>query len=568
MAATTDGASSAAALDDAADTRRGFAEANNCRVCGAQLAKRLLNPRHHCRICGNSVCSTCSPSTVQLEGEKSLQRACTPCVANAQLAHSLKDRLAHLARHLNAIGGAKSPGSDQPTNLEASVIYCEAALTALEDTRDNHEALKTQLQGMKMRVQSETTRASQEFEKRQQLENELLDAHTALELQVNRELETVQQLESSLSDFRCRLEASESRVGILQLQHSAQQRIQQHLEETLGEVRSKLQDTEASALDAKTAADQQVKVREGLESDVEALRREQAAAEQRSKAAQADLRQQKKVLEKLEGDLREACSAHQLLGAQTEAAEKRAEEAEALGRQARDTLEVALRDLGASGADGDQLKLKLESTEKLHAAATLRCSELETEVSQERNALNELETKVRAAQAAASAPNAETGASAVASCRAALAVAESEAKQALQAKLQLEQDVQEARAAILELGERLHGLCRSQACRPKDGSLREAAQFCQSAMPHIEQVAKDLAESQALAARERELRLAAELAVSAASERPADPRLPTARSIGTTSSRSHLMNESLLGDPRGGERQTCVDRSRQQCTAM
>ncbi|CAE8724275.1 unnamed protein product, partial [Polarella glacialis] len=109
---------------------------------------------------------------------------------------------------------------------------------------------------------------------------------------------------------------------------------------------------------------------------------------------------------------------------------------------------------------------------------------------------------------------------------------------------------------------------RSQACRPKDGSLREAAQLCQSAMPHIEQVAKDLAESQALAARERELRLAAELAVSAASERPADPRLPTARSISTTSSRSHLMNESLLGDPRGEERQTCVDRSRQQCTAM
>lgn len=53
----------------------------NCSVCNAKLGKRFMNPRHHCKTCGKSVCNKCSPSTVMFPG--GLQRVCTPCTSNA-----------------------------------------------------------------------------------------------------------------------------------------------------------------------------------------------------------------------------------------------------------------------------------------------------------------------------------------------------------------------------------------------------------------------------------------------------------------------------------------------------
>jgi len=49
-----------------------------CSLCGKKLGKRFLRPRHHCRVCGRSVCARCSPGTLELE------RACTACVDREQ----------------------------------------------------------------------------------------------------------------------------------------------------------------------------------------------------------------------------------------------------------------------------------------------------------------------------------------------------------------------------------------------------------------------------------------------------------------------------------------------------
>eukprot|EP00747_Dinoflagellata_sp_TGD_P087927 gnl/TRDRNA2_/TRDRNA2_163819_c0_seq3.p1 gnl/TRDRNA2_/TRDRNA2_163819_c0~~gnl/TRDRNA2_/TRDRNA2_163819_c0_seq3.p1 ORF type:complete len:275 (-),score=43.19 gnl/TRDRNA2_/TRDRNA2_163819_c0_seq3:152-934(-) len=58
-------------------------DAPNCTLCGTTFDKRCLKLRHHCRICGKNVCAACSPNQVQLEGQRRLQRACTPCVTVA-----------------------------------------------------------------------------------------------------------------------------------------------------------------------------------------------------------------------------------------------------------------------------------------------------------------------------------------------------------------------------------------------------------------------------------------------------------------------------------------------------
>merc|ERR1719379_1015885 len=72
----------------------------SCGVCGTRFQKRRMTRRHHCRICGKCVCSSCSPSMVQLEGHKKPQRACTPCVKNATVATAVTDRLLSLAARL------------------------------------------------------------------------------------------------------------------------------------------------------------------------------------------------------------------------------------------------------------------------------------------------------------------------------------------------------------------------------------------------------------------------------------------------------------------------------------
>lgn len=54
--------------------------ASKCNLCHIPLGKRRLRPRHHCRLCGKSVCNACSPSFIQLQGLPKPARTCRICV--------------------------------------------------------------------------------------------------------------------------------------------------------------------------------------------------------------------------------------------------------------------------------------------------------------------------------------------------------------------------------------------------------------------------------------------------------------------------------------------------------
>jgi len=55
----------------------------SCSICQRRIGKRVLNRRHHCRMCGRCVCSSCSPSMVQLDPKSGPQRMCVLCVDGA-----------------------------------------------------------------------------------------------------------------------------------------------------------------------------------------------------------------------------------------------------------------------------------------------------------------------------------------------------------------------------------------------------------------------------------------------------------------------------------------------------
>jgi hypothetical protein len=65
-------------------------DSDTCGICGKALGKKRLTGRHHCRQCGKCVCSSCSPSSVQLDPKQGPQRTCTPCVVAAFTALQLK----------------------------------------------------------------------------------------------------------------------------------------------------------------------------------------------------------------------------------------------------------------------------------------------------------------------------------------------------------------------------------------------------------------------------------------------------------------------------------------------
>lgn len=116
---------------------------SNCAICNSSLSKRRLNPRHHCRICGRCVCSACSPSTLQLDGFKGLQRACTPCVRDAQSIPVMKTRLNRLGQQLHCLAGTRRRAFTIGA-LEDVVVICEEATQPLEDLYDKHKAIEVQ----------------------------------------------------------------------------------------------------------------------------------------------------------------------------------------------------------------------------------------------------------------------------------------------------------------------------------------------------------------------------------------------------------------------------------------
>jgi len=150
-----------------------WTEDSACAVCGLELGKRKLRPRHHCRICWGSVCADCSPSSVQLAGEKGLQRVCNPCVQNVQVGPVLRERLDNLCDQLTIIAGLHCPLDGKADTIEDAVQKCESTLPALDRENDNHRRNKEELHEMKTMCAAAETHATEAEIQLKQLSEEL-----------------------------------------------------------------------------------------------------------------------------------------------------------------------------------------------------------------------------------------------------------------------------------------------------------------------------------------------------------------------------------------------------------
>ncbi|CAJ1363526.1 unnamed protein product [Effrenium voratum] len=133
-----------------------FQNAETCALCSLALGKRYMRPRHHCRLCHLSVCAACSPSTIQMKGDSSLQRACNSCMQQMLEMNELQDRMLQVAGDLGSL--ARTSSSPAASVAEA-VAACEAAAAGLQDLRASHDAATTQVSVLKQ--QQQETEAAQ-----------------------------------------------------------------------------------------------------------------------------------------------------------------------------------------------------------------------------------------------------------------------------------------------------------------------------------------------------------------------------------------------------------------------
>lgn len=108
-----------------------WAQDRNCGICDAVLGKRRLRPRHHCRVCGKSVCNACSPNYVKIPDCEKVQRACDQCVAEMQQAHNVRHRMKRIADQLVALSGLQRTNSSNRSTLVDSVWLSEQALLTI-----------------------------------------------------------------------------------------------------------------------------------------------------------------------------------------------------------------------------------------------------------------------------------------------------------------------------------------------------------------------------------------------------------------------------------------------------
>jgi len=99
----------------------------HCAVCTLVLGKRYLRPRQQCGFCDQAVCGGCSPSVVQLPGQKAGQRACVSCIQDAHKASGAKKGLMKLVAELNVLSGAQDVDRT-PSTIDDAVTACDAAV--------------------------------------------------------------------------------------------------------------------------------------------------------------------------------------------------------------------------------------------------------------------------------------------------------------------------------------------------------------------------------------------------------------------------------------------------------
>jgi len=134
----------------------------HCSICSDRIGKRVLKPRHHCRICGRCVCASCSPNSLQIQGKQ--HRVCNCCINNIDNSTRFRHALVLIGDSLSSLAGSSpDPVSGTSTGASSSERYTDEQTVQINEpmscTRKGSEASTRASSGMN--VLSEVSADSQ-----------------------------------------------------------------------------------------------------------------------------------------------------------------------------------------------------------------------------------------------------------------------------------------------------------------------------------------------------------------------------------------------------------------------
>ena len=96
-------------------------DGTQCEVCDCTFDK-LLNRRHHCRACGDLVCSDCSKNKILVDGYDTPQRACDNCYFSANQSRAGKEVSSSTKGSKDATNGGGPPAKRKECQSCGSVF--------------------------------------------------------------------------------------------------------------------------------------------------------------------------------------------------------------------------------------------------------------------------------------------------------------------------------------------------------------------------------------------------------------------------------------------------------------
>jgi len=135
----------------------------HCSICGDRIGKRVLKPRHHCRVCGRCVCASCTPNSLQQKGKQ--HRVCNCCINSIENGTRFQDALVRIGDNLSSLARySPDPVSETNTGTSSNERHIDEQTTQISEpmsrTRKGSEASTRASSGMN--VLSEVSALSQE----------------------------------------------------------------------------------------------------------------------------------------------------------------------------------------------------------------------------------------------------------------------------------------------------------------------------------------------------------------------------------------------------------------------
>ena len=189
-----------------------WSKAKRCCICNSRLAKVVGKRKHHCRMCGNTVCKEHSKGKKVIEGTTIAVRVCDNCnksLANREFNSVLMQDISQLQSELTL-------SAQHLQSQQAEIVHAQKETEKLEEELEHtQKAASESKKGLEARVRDEGERMVKNLQVAETLRGAVRDSNVSSELiqsKFSKYSSEVHSLTSDLAHLTEQLKELHSRV--------------------------------------------------------------------------------------------------------------------------------------------------------------------------------------------------------------------------------------------------------------------------------------------------------------------------------------------------------------------